>query len=134
MTLDDHARRAVHHLLTTDISAGAERGEFGPYTITHGPTTLEDAVFGNFRADGDVSIWSSGVWLLSIRNRELVVWTLFGGTDKDSAVATLRAANELLGIDAPLDIVHERAHAGFITIAGPLTLAAYRATQTTTVG
>lgn len=116
MALTDDARRAVHNLLT-----GIGRAEIGPFTVTSGPTN----------GDGNRGVWVKGIWFLRVREGHLEAWTILRGDQNDPGRTLVRAAAQLL--ELPQDDAWLEAGTPFVVIAGPLTIAAYRATQTTTV-
>lgn len=87
----------------------------------------DNAVFGNFKTDGETLRYAGG-WLLAIDDDgSLLAWVMLY---RPHEVAATRLVAKLLGVDIEL---HANMGAGVSrqVIAGPLTLAAYRATLRT---
>lgn len=87
----------------------------------------DNAAFGNFKADGE-TLRYAGAWFIAIEDDgSLLAWVMLGMPHE---VAATRLVAKLLGVEIEL---HANKGEGVSrqVIAGPLTLAAYRATLRT---
>lgn len=84
----------------------------------------DNAVFGDFRADGETLRYAGG-WFLAIEDDgSLLAWVML---DMPHEVAATRLVAKLLGVEIELH-ANEGKSISRQVIAGPLTVAAYRAT------